>query len=51
MDNIKQNRRTEFKNEYLFDDLFKCRFVAEKTNIWLEAIKAIQIHFETNLIY
>jgi hypothetical protein len=33
----------------MFDEmLYKCRFVVERTNAWLDAIKAVLIRFETN---
>ena len=46
--NIDQNMRNGSANEYLFDDLlYKCRFVVERTNAWLDAFKAILVRFET----
>lgn len=36
---------------HLFDELlYKCRFVIERTNTWLDAFKAILVRFETNAI-
>lgn len=50
--NIDQNKRNGTINEYLFDDLlYKCRFVVERTNAWLDAFKAILVRFETNAIH
>ena len=50
--NIDQNKRNGSKNEYLFDELlYKCRFVVERTNAWLDAFKAILTRFETNSIH
>ena len=37
---------------HLFDELlYKCRFVIERTNAWLDAFKAILVRFETNAIH
>jgi len=50
--NIDQNKRNGTINEYLFDDLlYKCRFVAERTNAWLDAFKAILVRFETKSLH
>ena len=50
--NIDQNKRNGSENEYLFDELlYKCRFVVERTNAWLDAFKAILVRFETNAIH
>ena len=50
--NIDQNERNGAENVYLFDDLlYKCRFVVERTNAWLDAFKAILVRFETNAIH
>jgi len=50
--NIDQNKRNGTENEYLFDELlYKCRFVVERTNAWLDAFKAILVRFETNAIH
>ena len=36
----------------IFDELlYKCRFVVEKTNAWLDGFKAILVRFETNKIH
>ncbi len=50
--NIDQNQRNGSEKDYLFDDLlYKCRFVIERTNAWLDAFKAILVRFETNKIH
>jgi transposase len=50
--NIDQNQRNGADNDYLFDELlYKCRFVIERTNAWLDAFKAILVRFETNKIH
>jgi len=50
--NIDQNKRNGKINEYLFDDLlYKCRFVVERTNAWLDAFKAILVRFETKSLH
>ena len=50
--NIDQNERNGNGNDYIFDDLlYKCRFVIERTNAWLDAFKAILVRFETNKIH
>lgn len=50
--NIDRNKRNGVLGEYLFDDLlYKCRFVVERTNAWLDAFKAILVRFETNAIH
>ena len=52
IDNIDKNKRNGIENDHLFDDLlYKCRFVVERTNAWLDAFKAILIRFETNKIH
>ena len=52
VDNIDKNKRNGDKSDHLFDDLlYKCRFVVERTNAWLDAFKAILIRFETNQIH
>lgn len=52
VDNIDINKRNGNITEHLFDDLlYKCRFVVERTNAWLDAFKAILIRFETNKIH
>ena len=46
--NIDVNKRNGGEKDYLFDDLlYKCRFVVERTNAWLDAFKAILVRFET----
>ena len=50
--NIDVNKRNGGEKDYLFDDLlYKCRFVVERTNAWLDAFKAILVRFETNKIH
>lgn len=50
--NIDQNHRNGGTGEHLFDELlYKCRFVVERTNAWLDAFKAILIRFETNAVH
>jgi len=52
IDNIDKNKRNGSESEHLFDRLlYKCRFVVERTNAWLDAFKAILIRFETNKIH
>jgi len=52
VDNIDQNRRNGDMEEHLFDELlYKCRFVVERTNAWLDAFKAVLIRFETNAVH
>lgn len=52
IDNIDQNKRNGSKMEHLFDDmLYKCRFVVERTNAWMDAFKAVLVRFETNQIH
>ena len=52
IDNIDKNKRNGNENDHLFDDLlYKCRFVVERTNAWLDAFKAILVRFETNKIH
>ncbi len=50
--NIDQNKRNGSQGDHLFDNLlYKCRFVVERANAWLDAFKAILIRFETNSIH
>lgn len=50
--NIDQNHRNGSDNDYLFDELlYKCRFVIERTNAWLDGFKAILVRFETNKVH
>lgn len=50
--NIDQNKRNGSGVEHLFDEvLYKCRFVVERTNAWLDAFKAILVRFETNSLH
>lgn len=52
IDNIDKNKRNGNENNHLFDQLlYKCRFVVERTNAWLDAFKAILVRFETNKIH
>lgn len=52
IDNIDKNKRNGIENDHIFDEmLYKCRFVVERTNAWLDAFKAILIRFETNQIH
>ncbi len=42
--NIDQNKRNGSEHGHLFDELlYKCRFVVERTNAWLDAFKAILV--------
>ena len=50
--NIDHNKRNGAEQEHLLDELlYKCRFVIERTNAWLDAFKAILVRFETNQIH
>ena len=50
IDNIDQNKRNGTLKDYTFDPLlYKCRFVIERTNAWLDAFKALLVRFETNV--
>jgi transposase len=50
--NIDQNKRNGNAAEYIFDDLlYKCRFVIERTNAWMDGFKALLVRFETNKIH
>ncbi len=50
--NIAANPRNGATEDYLFDGLlYKCRFVIERTNAWMDAFKALLIRFETNKIH
>jgi len=52
IDNIDQNKRNGNQSDHLFDSLlYKCRFVVERTNAWLDAFKALLVRFETNEIH
>jgi len=53
-DNIDKNKRNGnlCESKTISDKLlYKTRFVIERTNAWLDAFKAILIHFETNGLY
>ena len=50
--NVDQNKRNGNMVEYIFDDLlYKCRFVIERTNAWMDGFKALLTRFETNKIH
>lgn len=50
--NIDRNKRNGATDEHLFDDLlYRCRFVVERTNAWMDAFKAVLIRFETNAVH
>ena len=50
--NIDKNQRNGNKEEYLFDALlYRCRFVIERTNAWLDAFKALLVRFETKQLH
>ncbi len=50
--NIAVNPRNGNNQIYLFDELlYKCRFVIERTNAWLDAFKVLLVRFETNKIH
>lgn len=52
IDNIDRNKRNGNEQISIFDDeLYKCRFVIERTNAWLDGFKAILVRFETNKIH
>lgn len=52
IDNIDQNKRNGCVSENVFDPvLYKCRFVIERTNAWLDAFKALLVRFETNKLH
>ena len=51
-DNIDYNKRNGCKSDNIFDELlYKCRFVIERTNAWLDSFKSILVRFETNKIH
>jgi len=45
-DNIDNNRNGQNDISFLDDDLYKKRFVVERTNTWLDAFKAILVRFK-----
>jgi len=48
VDNIDLNRRNGNMGEHLFYELmYKCRFVVERTNTWMNSFKAVMIRFKT----
>ena len=50
--NIAINPRNGGNKDYLFDELlYKCRYVIERTNAWMDAFKALLVRFETNKIH
>ena len=52
IDNIDENKRNGGDRDNIFDSLlYKCRFVVERTNAWLDAFKAVLVRFETNKIH
>lgn len=52
IDNIDNNHRNGGDRYNIFDELlYKCRFVIERTNAWLDAFKTILVRFETNKVH
>lgn len=52
VDNIKHNKRNGKNDASLLDDeLYKKRFVIERTNAWLDGFKAILVRFETKSLH
>jgi transposase len=52
IENIDMNKRNGNENDHIFDELlYKCRFVVERANAWLDAFKAILVRFETKKIH
>jgi hypothetical protein len=52
IDNVDQNKRNGNQEDHFFDPLlYKCRFVLERTNAWLDTFKALLMRFETNEIH
>lgn len=50
--NVCANKRNGQQMEHLFDEmLYKCRFVVERTNAWMDGFKAVLTRFETNKIH
>jgi hypothetical protein len=50
--NIAFNPRNGSNEDSLLDDLlYKCRFVIERTNAWMDSFKTLLIRFETNKIH
>jgi transposase len=50
--NIDSNQRNGKQQEQIFDDLlYKCRFVIERTNAWLDAFKTLLVRFETKQLH
>lgn len=50
--NIDHNKRNGKQAEYHFDELlYKCRFVIERTNAWIDDFKALLVRFEINKIH
>ena len=46
------NKRNGILTEKIFDELlYKCKFVIERTNAWLDAFKSLSVRFETNKIH
>jgi transposase len=47
--NPRNGDKDEANQEYIFDALlYKCRYVIERTNAWLDAFKTLLVRFETN---
>ncbi len=47
-----ETREMDIQGTIFFDSLlYKCRFVVERTNAWLDAFKTILVRFETNEIH
>ena len=45
----KKNRMNENAKSYLFDsELYKERFAVERTNAWIDGLKALLVRYETN---
>lgn len=52
IDNIHLNKRNGCESENVFDQLlYKCRFVIERTNAWIDSFKALLVRFETSTIH
>jgi len=52
VDNIDLNRRNGDMGEHLFYELlYKCRFVVERTNAWMNAFKAVMNRFKTMAVH
>lgn len=51
IDNIKRNNRNGKNEASLLDELYKKRFVVERTNAWLDGFKAFLVRFETKSLH